>query len=148
MSEPTPTPDGTQPPYGQPPYGQQQYGQQAAPQPGYGQHPGYGQQGYAAQPYPQQPYGGVASRPTNSLAIVSLISGICGWTVLPFLGSIVAVITGHMAKRQIAITGEEGSGMAMAGLVLGYISVGLLVIGIVLFILVVGLAATTSTSMG
>ncbi len=40
--------------------------------------------------------------PRNSTnAIVSLVSGILGWTFLPFLGSIVAVITGHMAKSEI-----------------------------------------------
>ena len=142
MTEPTPTPDGTQPPYEQQPYQQQPSGQQPY------QQPGYGQQGYSAQPYPQQPYGGVASRPTNSLAIVSLISGIAGWTLVPLLGSIVAIITGHMAKRQIAVTGDEGSGMATAGLVIGYVFVGLAVIGLVLFVLVLALASTSTTSMG
>jgi hypothetical protein len=38
----------------------------------------------------------------NILAIVSLISGILGWLGIFGLGGIVAVITGHMAKGQIA----------------------------------------------
>jgi hypothetical protein len=68
--------------------------------------------------------------PQNStLAIVSLISGIVGWTVIPFIGSIVAIITGHMAKNEIKKGGGmvAGNGMATAGLVMGYIQVGLTV---------------------
>jgi len=59
------------------------------------------------------------------MALVSLIAGIAGWTVLPFLGSIVAIITGHMAKSEISKSGGTvtGGGMATFGLVLGYLSV-------------------------
>jgi hypothetical protein len=66
--------------------------------------------------------------PHNSTtAIISLIGGIAGWTVLPFLGSIVAVITGHMAKNEIKKGGGmiTGNGMATAGLILGYIALAL-----------------------
>jgi hypothetical protein len=64
---------------------------------------------------------------TSTMAIVSLIGGIVGWTVLPLLGSIVAVITGHMAKNEIKKSAGTvgGNGMATAGLVLGYIQLGL-----------------------
>jgi hypothetical protein len=68
--------------------------------------------------------------PHNStLAIVSLISGIVGWTFIPFIGSIVAIITGHMAKNEIKKGNGmvTGNGMATAGLVLGYIAVGVAV---------------------
>jgi hypothetical protein len=43
------------------------------------------------------------------------------------VGSIVAVITGHMARREIDESGGtvEGSGFATAGLILGYLSLGL-----------------------
>jgi len=59
------------------------------------------------------------------MAIVSLIGGIAGWTVLPFLGSIVGIITGHMAKSEIKKSGGmvTGNGMATAGLILGYLSI-------------------------
>jgi hypothetical protein len=66
--------------------------------------------------------------PHNStMAIISLIGGIAGWTVLPFLGSVVAVITGHMAKNEIKKGGGmiTGNGMATAGLILGYIALAL-----------------------
>jgi hypothetical protein len=61
---------------------------------------------------------------TSTLAIISLIGGITGWTILPFLGAIVAVITGHMAHSEINKSGGmiTGKGMATAGLILGYLA--------------------------
>jgi len=62
---------------------------------------------------------------TSTLAIISLIGGITGWTILPFLGAIVAVITGHMAQSEIKKSGGmiTGKGMATAGLILGYLAI-------------------------
>ncbi len=59
---------------------------------------------------------------TSALALTSLISGILGWTVLPWLGSIVAIITGHMARSEIRANPDtkEGDGLALAGLVMGW----------------------------
>jgi hypothetical protein len=37
----------------------------------------------------------------------------------------VAIVTGHIARSQIRRTNEEGSGMALAGLILGYVGVAL-----------------------
>ena len=81
--------------------------------------------------YPQSP--STPSAPSNStMAIVSLVSGILGWTALPLLGSIVAVVTGHMAKREIEESRGTlgGDGFATAGLILGYSSLVLGVLGI------------------
>lgn len=74
-------------------------------------------------------------RQTSVLAVVSLVFGILGWTLLPFLGGIVAVICGHLARGEIRRTPDqlEGDGMAVAGLVLGYSS---LVLGL-LFLLAI-----------
>lgn len=71
---------------------------------------------------------------TNSLAITSLICGIAQFMFGP-LATIPAVVCGHMARSQIRRTGEQGAGLALAGLILGWIGVGfavLAVIGIVL----------------
>jgi hypothetical protein len=75
-------------------------------------------------------------RPNSTLAIISLIAAICGFTIFPVLGSIVAVITGHMAKSEIARSGGTlgGDGAATWGLVLGYIGVALSVVGVCLFL--------------
>ena len=63
---------------------------------------------------------------TSTLAIVSLISGIVTWFLLPFIAAVVAVITGHMAKNEIKKSNGMlgGNGMATAGLVLGYVQLG------------------------
>ncbi len=88
----------------------------------------------------QSPYN-AASMPvqTSSLAIVSLVSGLASWFVLPLIGAIIAVITGHMAKKEIRESAGRVSGveMANAGLVLGYahLVVSILAICLVLLIL-------------
>lgn len=68
----------------------------------------------------------------STLAIVSLISGIVTWFVIPVLGAIVAIITGHMAKSEIKKSAGmlKGNGMATAGLILGYVQLGFLVLTI------------------
>lgn len=73
---------------------------------------------------------------TSTTAIISLIGGIAGWTVLPLIGSIVAIITGHMAKNEIKRSAGmvTGNGMATAGLILGYISAGLLTCGCIIWV--------------
>jgi predicted acyltransferase len=67
------------------------------------------------------------------MAIASLALGIGGLTILPLLGSIVAVVLGYMARRDIRSRPHEvgGSGIAMVGLVLGWIGIGLAVLGLV-----------------
>lgn len=66
------------------------------------------------------------------MAIVSLVSGIVSWFALPLLGAIVAVITGHLAKKEIrnSLGRLTGDGLATVGLVLGYLQLGLTVLGI------------------
>jgi hypothetical protein len=85
---------------------------------------------------------------TNRLAIAALICGIvqlCGLFPL----AIVAVILGHLAKRQIRRTGERGHGQAQAGLVLGYLGIGLLIVVLVgLGILRFGYRTRLSTAPG
>lgn len=66
---------------------------------------------------------GAPTQKTNVLAIVSLVSS--------FFISIVGIITGHIALSQIKKTGEQGRGLAIAGLIIGYIG---LVVGIILAI--------------
>jgi hypothetical protein len=70
-----------------------------------------------------QPYSQFPATRTSTLAIISLIGGITGFTVLPFLGALVAVITGHMAQSEIKKSSGmiTGKGMATAGLIMGYL---------------------------
>jgi hypothetical protein len=84
-------------------------------------------------PSPARP--SVPAVPTSGMAIASLVLGIGGLTVLPLLGSIVAIILGYMARRDIRQRPAEvsGDGLARAGIVLGWIAVGLAVMGLLVF---------------
>lgn len=64
----------------------------------------------------QQP----AAPGTNQMAVISLATGVASWVLLPVIGAVVAVVTGHIARREIRQTGESGDGLAIIGLVLGY----------------------------
>ncbi|MCU1573908.1 MAG: hypothetical protein JWO93_1990 [Micrococcaceae bacterium] len=124
------------------PYPQQDYPEQAYQQPGY-QQPGYSggyqQPGHQQQAYGQQVYGQsgfqqyqtpysqsayfVPPQP-KTLSLTSMILGIAsligfGYLILP---SVAAVITGHMGLRRES---PQGRGFAIAGLVLGYLSLAL-----------------------
>ncbi len=71
---------------------------------------------------------------TNGLAIASLACGLAQFAFGP-LATIPAIVLGHMARSQIRRTGDQGAGLALAGLVLGW---GAVILGIVL--IAVGLA--------
>lgn len=80
--------------------------------------------------YPPGYYQPVPVTPTSGLAIGSLVCGILEFFTLG-LSAIPAVILGHLARGQIRRTGERGDGMAIAGLILGWLAIG----GWALFIL-------------
>ena len=80
-------------------------------------------------------------RRTNPLAVASLACGL-GQIFFWFLAAIPAVVLGHVARRQIRQTGEDGQGMATAGLVLGWIGI---VLTVLLIAGVVAIAAVTHT---
>lgn len=65
----------------------------------------------------------VSAARTSTLAVISLVFGILCWIAVPFIGALVAVICGHSARAEIrrAPPGTiEGDGMALAGLILGW----------------------------
>ena len=89
-------------------------------------------------------------RQTSSLAVASLVSGILGWTLLPFVGTVVAIITGHMARAEIRRSNGrlEGDGMAVAGLVLGWVSAALVLVGLFIVFAFLGGIAWLATLNG
>lgn len=112
---------------------------------------------YSTQPQPHQqlsPYTAQSQpmmlyRPsTNGLATASLVFGIISWFLCPLIGGIIAVACGHIAHSQIKRTGESGSGLATAGLVLGYIHLAAFAVGIVISILVFGSLAALLALIG
>lgn len=104
------------------------------------------------QPYPPQPYPPGYPPPgyyvpavqqrTNGLAIASLVLGIV-W--IYWIGSILALIFGYVAKRQIRQSNgtQSGDGMATAGIVLGWVGVAAL---IVVILIIIGVASDSSTN--
>jgi hypothetical protein len=75
------------------------------------------------------------------LAIASLVLGIL-W--LYWIGSILALVFGYVARRQIDESrgAQTGRGMATAGIVLGWIGVG--IISLILVIVVLGAAGSSA----
>jgi hypothetical protein len=77
---------------------------------------------------------------TSSLAVISLIFGILAYVFLPGIGALVAVICGHSARSEIRRSPPgsiEGDGMALAGLILGWIQIACAIIAILLAILII-----------
>ena len=117
----------------------------------------------AANPY-QQPYaygysdpygqmGYPAPRSTEGLAIASLVVscvgvlGLCAYGFGGLLG-IVGAILGHVARGRIRRSGAEGDGMALAGIIVGWIAaaVGILIIVVMIVAVVFVSSAETSTA--
>src|SRR5215210_3565047 len=86
--------------------------------------------------------------PSSTLAIVSLISGILGFTFVPVVGTIVALVTGYMARNETRSIPPRasGDGLATAGIIMGWIQVALTVIaiccGIAYFVFFLGIFAS------
>lgn len=105
--------------------------------------------------------------PNNKMALTSMVGGIVGWVLwvlilcagavitlatfglagicfaiigyLPVIPWLAAVITGHMGIAQVARTGERGRGMAIAGLIMGYLGVALILCWLALTVVGVSL---------
>ena len=108
----------------------------------------------------QQPYYVQIQRPpSNGLAITSMVLGIVAvcigvWALVPFLGvvaafvclvpAVVAVVLGHLGLTRSRQMREIGRGQAMAGLVTGYVTLGIVVLTTAFWVLAfAGAAAST-----
>ncbi|WP_290888515.1 DUF4190 domain-containing protein [Arenimonas sp.] len=100
-------------------------------------------------PAPEPPPAPVG-RPISPLAIVALVGGILGWTLLPWLGSLAAVICGHMARAEIrrSAGAMDGDGMAIAGLILGWTAIALSILALLAVILFFGGLAVLLGALG
>lgn len=88
--------------------------------------------------------------PSSTLAIISLIAGILGFTFVPVIGAIVALITGYMARSETHSMPPKasGDGLAIAGIIMGWIQIGLIIVGIcclvVYLVFIVGLVGASN----
>jgi hypothetical protein len=91
----------------------------------------------SGQPYVVGPI--TPSTRTSTLATIALVLGVISWFLVPFIAAIGAIILGHMARTEIRRSAGQvsGDGLALAGLILGYLNVGLIGLGILAFCLLV-----------
>jgi hypothetical protein len=113
---------------------------------------------YPNPPYPIQPstYGyyapsyqtAVPVPQTSGFAIASLVCSLASWIIIPFIGAVIGVIMGHMARGEIrrSYGQKNGDGLARAGLVIGYIHIALCIVGFAFFLLLVLAFASDSSS--
>lgn len=93
-----------------------------------------------SQPYappPMQPYSygsQYAAPATNALAIIALVTA--------FFVPIAGIVCGHLALGQIRRTGEGGRGLALAGLIIGYVYTAFVVL-YVMFVLAIVVGVQT-----
>jgi uncharacterized protein DUF4190 len=115
---------------------------------------GYGGYGYGYPPQPG-PYYPVYAPPakTNGMAIASLAVSIVSVGLLACYGvgglvGVVGAILGHVARRQINSRGEGGSGMALAGIIVGWVvfGLGVILVGLLVYFISTTLNAPTSVT--
>jgi len=109
--------------------------QSPAPYPGAAYPGGYAPAGYPSAGYPPQGTSWGAPRRTNGLAIASLACA-CGG-IIPFLfgiPSVLGIIFGFVARNQIrnARGAQDGAGLALAGIIVGFSLIGLFILAIIL----------------
>ena len=70
---------------------------------------------------------------TNQKALWSMILGILSLVCCGLLAGIPALILGNSAQKEIAASGgaQSGEGMAKAGIILGWISIALSILGLI-----------------
>ena len=101
---------------------------------------------YAPGPHPYASPPGTGSR-TNSNALVSLIIGVVSLAVCQPLG-LLAFFLGRTARREIAASQghQDGDGLAVAGQVIGLVSVGIFVLSIVAVVVIVAISLITAAA--
>lgn len=77
---------------------------------------------------------------TSSLALASLATGIAAWFIFPVIGAIAAIVTGFLAQDEIRSSNGRvtGSAYATAGLVLGWVQIGLIIVGTLIVVFAAG----------
>lgn len=101
----------------------------------------YAAGGYPSPAYPAYP---APSTKTNGLAIAALVLALIGFTSC--ITAPIGAILGHVARKQIRETGEQGEGMAKAAIIIGWILTGLMLLLIAFYIVVIVLAIASDSS--
>ncbi|MDN4482900.1 DUF4190 domain-containing protein [Demequina lignilytica] len=124
LGQPTP------PPYVPPAYQDTRGYAQPSPAPAYGQ-PSYPAPQYGA---PAFPTFGPRGDEKNWMGIVSLVASIAAFFVAPFVGSVAAVVFGHLGLGAVRRGEARNRGLALWGTILGYVGIGITVIVVIAYI--------------
>lgn len=127
-------PPGQPPGYQAPGYPPPGYPQTGYPPPGPPQQAGYPQQQYpTGYPYGYDPYAPVRPTGINGKAIASLVTSLIGLLccVIP---AVVGIVLGVLAMRETKRTGQDGHGLALAGVIVGALAVAFGVIVMITFL--------------
>jgi hypothetical protein len=102
--------------------------------------------GYPVAAYPVGP-----TQNTNGMAIASLVVsivgmvGLCAYGLGGYLG-IVGAILGQVARRQIRERGENGDGLALAGVIIGWIAGGIAILATIGLVALIGYAISQDSN--
>jgi ABC-type spermidine/putrescine transport system permease subunit II len=86
-----------------------------------------------------------ASRRLNNAALASMIVSLASFITCPLIG-LVGAYLGFRAKKEIQETGDDGDGMATAGIVVGFISTGVAAVTILVVAMVISFAAGAASA--
>jgi hypothetical protein len=81
----------------------------------------------------------------NGLAIAALVMGIAGLATCGIAG-ILGLVFGYIARRQIREGNGSGDGMALAGIILGWVWLALFIVMIVVYVALFAVGAYVSNS--
>ena len=86
--------------------------------------------------------------PSSTLATISMIAGILGFLILPVIASVVAIWTGYEARKETRSVPPRatGDGLATAGIVMGWIQIGLFVVSMCCLVVYFGFFASIFAS--
>lgn len=119
------------------------------PPPGFGQPAGQMPIGpQSGMPPPPAYSAPMAQAETEPMAIASLVLSIGGWMFCPLLFSVLGVIFGYMARTRIRESAGrlQGDGIALAGIIIGWIGIGIVVAVVVLMLILLAVGAFETSS--
>jgi len=82
------------------------------------------------------------------MAIASLVMGIVSWFFCPLVAGVLAIIFGYLGRRNIRESNGalQGEAFCTAGLVLGFINLGIILLVVLIILIVIIIAAASSNA--
>lgn len=97
-------------------------------------------------PYQNPPRANFQQDLPQGMAIAALVTGILSLTLCGLFTAIPAIICGHIGVKQADNGEASGRSMAMAGMIMGYASLAITVLGIILWVVIASIAVGTAAA--